>query len=416
MSESNKLKIFKLRNNILEYAWGSRTFISHLLGRDEASLEPQAELWMGTHLSAPSRILTNGKEDTLLSIINKDPIGMLGKIDALKFKNGLPFLFKVLAAASPLSIQVHPNKTQAEKGFKLENEKNIPLNSPERNYKDNNHKPELICALTNFEVMCRFQAIENIVERVKYLQLEDYIPGIKELENDPTAENLKKMFSELMNEHDDSQTKKISILINKIADSHPRDENEILIFKWVSRLAAIYPKDMGVFSPLFLNVLKLNPGEALFIEAGVLHSYLNGCGVEVMANSDNVLRGGLTHKKINLPELVKILKFDHEGLKKIKPELDENEYIYHTSAREYQLSKILINNREPFVRSNILSAEIILCTKGTGSIKWAGSALELKSGDSIFIPFAISAYSIEGSMELFRVTIPKKRLILIYSK
>lgn len=406
MNGSNNLRIFKLRNQIREYAWGSKTFIPHLQGKEEASGEPQAELWMGTHPQASSRIMTNGREKSLLKIIDEDPLNMLGKYTAGKFKNKLPFLFKVLAAASPLSIQAHPNKIQAGKGFKLENKKSIPLDSGERNYRDDNHKPELICALTNFDVMCGFQPVKDIVERIKYLQLEDHIHGIKELEKEPLAKNLKKMFSDLMSNHNDNQIKQVSILVNKIAELQPRDENDILIFRWISRLAAIYPKDMGVFSPLFLNVVKLKSGEALFIEAGVLHAYLNGCGVEIMANSDNVLRGGLTHKKIDFPELMKILKFDNEGLKIIKPVINKNEYIYQTSAKEFQLSKIVINDEEPFVKSNISSAEIILCTEGSGSIKWSGSVLEIKHGESLFIPFAISEYSIEGSMELFRVEVP----------
>ena len=405
MSKSN-MRIFKLRNQIFEYAWGSKTFIPHLQGKDEPSQEPQAELWMGTHSMGTSRILTNGREESLLEIIRRDPKGMLGENIARKFNNELPFLFKVLAAAHPLSIQAHPNKTQAKKGFKLENEKDIPLNSPERNYKDNNHKPELICALTNFEVMCGFQPIGDIVERIKYLQLGDHIPESKELGIDPSAKNLKKMFSKLMSKHDDSQTKKISILVNRIAELPPRDEKEASIFRWITRLAAIYPKDMGVFSPLFLNVLKLRKGEALFIEAGVLHTYLSGCGVEIMANSDNVLRAGLTHKKIDLYNLIKILKFDDTGLKKVQPEYDKNEYIYPTPVKEFQLSKIVTKEKDPFVNSDISSAEIILCTEGKGLIKWSGSTLELKHGESVFIPFAISEYSIEGSMELYRVVVP----------
>ena len=407
MDKISELNIFKLRNHIREYAWGSKTFIPHLQGKDEASQEPQAELWMGTHLSAPSRVMINGREEFLRDIINEQPNKMLGKKVAKEFKNELPFLFKILAAASPLSIQAHPNKAQAEKGFKRENEENIPLNSSERTYRDANHKPELICALTNFELMCGFQPIIEIVERIKYLQLEDFISGISELEIDPSSKNLKKMFSGLMGKHNDNQTKQVSILINKITELEPRDENEKLIFRWITRLAAIYPKDMGVFSPLFLNVVKLKPGEAIFIKAGVLHSYLNGCGVEIMANSDNVLRGGLTQKKIDFAELIKTLKFDDKGLKRIHPKIYNNEYIYQTSAKEFQLSKILVKDTEPFVRANILSVEIVLCTEGSGSITWSESTLELKTGDSIFIPFAISEYIIEGSMELFRVVVPK---------
>lgn len=406
MSENNFLRIYKLRNPIRDYAWGSKTFISELQGRDEASEEPQAELWMGTHSQSPSRIMIDGKEGSLLEIINKYPHKMLGEKIAGKFNNSLPFLLKVLAAASPLSIQAHPNKIQAKKGFKLENKKNIPTDSPERTYKDDNHKPELICALTNFDALCGFQPIKEIVERIKYLRLEDHIQGIKDIKTDPGDRNLKKIFLELMSNNNNDQIKKVGLLVNKLAEFEPRDDNEAIIFKWMKKLAAIYPTDLGVFAPLFLNMVKLKPGEALFIDAGVLHSYLNGCGVEIMANSDNVLRGGLTHKKVDLPELVKILNFDSSGFKKIEPKMDKNENIYQTSATEFQLSRIIVKDDEPFIRANISSAEIILCTEGKGLITWSRSSLELKSGESVFIPFAISEYSINGSMDLFRAVVP----------
>lgn len=403
MSENDFLRIYKLRNPIRDYVWGSKTFISELLGRDEVSEEPQAELWMGTHPLASSSIMLNGKEGSLLQIINKYPKKMLGEKTAGKFNNSLPFLLKVLAAASPLSVQAHPSKIQAKKGFKLENKKNIPTDSPERTYKDDNHKPELICALTNFDAMCGFQPVKEIVERIKYLRLEDHIQGIKDIETD---RNLKKIFLELMSNNNNDQIKKVGLLVNKLAEFEPRDDNEAIIFKWMKKLAAIYPTDLGVFAPLFLKMVKLKPGEALFIDAGVLHSYLNGCGVEIMANSDNVLRGGLTHKKVDLSELVKILNFDSSDFKKIEPKMDKNENIYQTTATEFQLSRIIVKDDEPFIRANISSVEIILCTGGKGSITWSRSSLELKSGESVFIPFAISEYSINGSMDLFRVVVP----------
>jgi len=405
-NELQEKKIFKLRNQIRNYAWGSKTYISHLQGKDEISEEPQAELWMGTHPQSPSRIMINGKEESLLKVISEDPRKMLGEKTAGNFNNELPFLFKILAAASPLSIQAHPNKKQAERGFNLENIQGISLHSSERNYIDNNHKPELICALTSFEAMCGFQPIKDIVERIKYLKLEDQIPGIIELDINSSAANLKKIFSTLLRTPEEIQTKCIGVLINRITKLEPRNENDKLIFKWISKLAAIYPKDMGVFLPLFLNVIKLKLGEGLFIDAGILHSYLNGCGVEIMANSDNVLRGGLTSKKVDIPELIKTLKFEESGLKKIKPKIVNNEYIYHTSAREFQLSKLIIKDDEPFVKSNLFSAEIILCTMGSGEIKWLDSVMELKQGESVFIPFSISEYSINGDLHLFRVLVP----------
>jgi len=209
-----------------------------------------------------------------------------------------------------------------------------------------------------------------------------------------------------MNKNDSSKIKQISNLIGKFKDLRPRDEQEVLIFKWIAKLAAIYPKDMGVYSPLFLNIVKLKPAEAIFINAGVLHSYLSGCGVEVMANSDNVLRGGLTSKKIDIPELLRILNFDYNGLKRISPTIDNYEQIYKTPAVEFQLSKITIKNKQIHENSKMVSAEIILFIEGSGVIKWSGSSLEVKQGDSVFIPFAITNYEIVGNLEFFRVIVP----------
>ena len=402
--EKNLIKIYKLRNPIRDYEWGSKTFISNLLGRDFPAEEPQAEMWLGTNPLSPSKVKINGSEGSLLEIINKDPVQMLGAKAAVKFSNKLPFLFKVLAAANPLSLQAHPAKKIAEEGFRLEDEQNIPLGSPERTYKDVNHKPELICALTGFEALCGFQPIAEIVERVKYLGLEEYFPSIDRRES--TSNNLKKIFMGIMSEHNDEQPKKISVLINKISAAKARNDRDILIFKWVTKLAAIYPYDMGVFAPLFLNLVKLSPGDALFINAGVLHSYLNGCGVEIMANSDNVLRGGFTNKKVDLPQLIKTLEFSANSLMKIKPEKNNNEIIYKSPAYEFQLSKIIISRDQDYINRNILSAEILLCVGGEGKLIWSDDSLKISSGESVFVPQAISEYRFSGDMELFRAVVP----------
>ena len=404
MHEKNLIRIYKLRNPIRDYEWGSKTFISNLLGRELPAEEPQAEMWLGTNPLSPSKVKINGSEGSLLEIINQDPKQMLGHKVAVKFGNKLPFLFKVLAAASPLSLQAHPASYLAEEGFKLENEQNIPLGSPERTYKDVNHKPELICALTGFEALCGFQSIAEIVERVKYLGLEEHFPSIDRRES--TSKNLKKIFLGIMSEHNDEQPKKISVLINKISAAKARNDREILIFKWITKLAVIYPYDMGVFAPLFLNLVKLSPGDALFIDAGVLHSYLNGCGVEIMANSDNVLRGGLTNKKVDLPQLTKTLEFSADSLMRIEPEKNNNEIFYKSPANEFQLSKIIVIDDKDYINRNILSAEILLCVGGEGKLTWSDDTLKISSGESVFVPQAISEYICSGDMELFRAVVP----------
>jgi len=405
MNNLDDQQIFKLKNQIQNYSWGSNTFIQQLLGNDNASREPQAELWMGSHLQASSQVIMNGKEKSLREVILSNPEEMVGVEISCKFNNNLPFLFKVLAAAKPLSIQAHPGKQQAEKGFLKENTDNIPINSRIRNYKDDNHKPELIFALTDFELMCGFQPIAEIIERIDYLKLEETIPEINDLRKAALENNLKGLYSKLMS-ITSNRDKYVLELKKRIENFKPRNEHDKLISKWISKLADVYPNDMGVFSPLLLNIIQLKHGEALFIEDGILHSYLSGSGLEVMANSDNVLRGGLTSKNVDIPELLQILKFDVQDIKTIQPDINNNETFFRTPAQEFQLSRIEIIEQQPQINSEIKSPEIMLCTAGSGKIFWNNSVLEMKKGESIFIPFSISEYTIEGNLEIFRVSVP----------
>ncbi len=278
-----------LKNKIQEYDWGSYTAISELLGKLSHSDTPQAELWMGAHPKASSMVEENGEWFPLNELIGKYPEYILGKTAAKKFDNRLPYLFKVLAAVKPLSIQTHPNRLQAKEGSEKENKLGIPLNAPDRNYKDNNHKPECICAVTHFWGLNGFRKIPDILLLSEKISLKGLEKELHKIENNPNPQGLRIFFKSVMTLPSE---KKKEIISYAAEQAEKFSDNPV--FEWIIRLYHEYPSDIGVLSPLWLNLICLKPGEAMFLPPGSLHSYLDGVGIELMANSDNVLRGGLT--------------------------------------------------------------------------------------------------------------------------
>lgn len=392
--------IYKMKNEILAYAWGTTDFIPNLIGTRKTD-KPQAEMWMGAHLKASSRLEIQNKEEKLSSFISNNLNLTLGEKIASEFEGKLPFLLKILSAQKPLSIQVHPNKKQAIAGYRKDNEKNIDLLAFNRSYKDDNHKPELICALTEFDAMCGFQPVEEIQERLRYLNvLQDYC---QEFLRNPTSLTFKLFYINLMNLSSKKQAELVADLITKI--KNPRTKKEKIIFEWVEKLNIEYPGDIGVFSPIYLNIVRLHPGESLYLKAGIMHAYLQGTGIEIMANSDNVLRGGLTKKFIDLTELSKTIIFENEIIEKIETEKNAEENVYHTVAREFELSKIELKN--VFEVNEIDSPEIILCTKGNAKII-SENDIELKTGESAFINYNCRKYKLLGNGEFFRAKVPFK--------
>ncbi|WJY96946.1 mannose-6-phosphate isomerase, class I [Corynebacterium fournieri] len=296
-----------LEGALRPYPWGSRTLIPQLRGEPSPSQQPQAELWFGAHPAAPATVDGRGLD----AAIADDPAAALGARVQKQHGDQLPFLVKLLAAAAPLSIQAHPSLEQAQEGYARENAEGIELNSPNRNYKDPNHKPELIVALTQFRALAGFRPVEDTAAFFAAL-------GSPELDRYATLlptegeGDLRALFTTLISLPHQPRTELISSVEraarNLVDDpSHPA---------WMLESAGVflelneaYPGDVGVLAALLLNVLTLEPGEAAFLRAGQLHAYLSGLGVEVMANSDNVLRGGLTTKHVDVPELVRVLDF-----------------------------------------------------------------------------------------------------------
>jgi len=399
----NKISI--LKNPIQDYAWGSRTEIQNLIGESGSADKPMAELWMGAHPKAPSEVLFDEKWQSLHDVIEKYPEPVLGIRTAKRFSNRLPFLFKILAAERPLSVQVHPNRKQAQEGFARENDLKIPLDGPNRNYKDDNHKPEIFCALTGFQGLKGFREIKEILILIDRLSLTTLTHELAFLQKRPDRQGLKSFFSALMN-MDKLRQKEVAEEAVKNAEKLTNGDQ---IYHWVIELNKEYPGDIGILSPLILNLVLLEPGEAVYLSAGEPHAYLHGLGIELMANSDNVLRGGLTPKHVEVPELLKIVKFETGPVRKIEPEtIDGCRTIYESPAREFLLSRISVDEGNAFISPSDRSVEILICFKGKAEIEdfERGDHMPLTRGKSVIIPSAVPQYGISGNATFYMASVP----------
>ncbi len=396
--------IARMKNTVQDYPWGSRTFIAELLGQSVPSERPMAELWLGAHPKAPSRVAVDGRWVSLLELIEERPGEVLGEAVAARFGRQLPYLFKVLAAAQPLSIQAHPDLQQAREGFARENRLGIALDDPRRNYRDANHKPELICALTDFWALKGFRPVPEILENLSPLDDPRLLPQLADLRAAPDAEGLKRFFGELMTLAENRRERVVAAAVAH-ARRRPADD---AVGTWVRRLAGAYPGDIGVLAPLFMNLVCLAPGEAMFLEAGQLHAYLSGSGIELMANSDNVLRGGLTPKHIDVPELLRVLRFTTGPARILHPEPDGPcEAAYRQPAPEFALSVITLQKDRPLARPG-RGVEILLCLRGTAEVRDdRGGRLVLSRGQSLLVPAAVGGLTLSGEAVLYSAHLPQ---------
>jgi len=398
-------RIAILKNVVKEYAWGSTTFLPDLLGNEAPEERPQAELWMGAHPNGPSLVAWDGAWIPFSVLLEKDPVGVLGKSVAATFSNRLPFLFKVLAAAKPLSIQAHPDLEQAKEGFTRENSLEVPPDSPLRNYRDQSHKPEILCAVAPFWALKGLRKAEEILalaEKVALPALDDLMRPLKQAS--PPG-GIKRFLESLLTLRREDRAKLLSkavYAIERQALTHPA-------FVWIARLHHAFPGDAGALSPLFMNLLCLQPGEAVYIPPGELHAYLEGPAIELMANSDNVLRGGLTTKHVSVSELLRILDCspgEVEILKAISKGGPER--IYPAPAREFALSSILLEEESSYRSACDRSVEIVICMEGNALLSDLGSpeGFPMKKGTAVIIPAAVRQYAIRGKATLYKAAVP----------
>jgi mannose-6-phosphate isomerase len=392
-----------LENPIQNYAWGSRTAIADLLGRPARSDQPEAELWIGAHPKAPSRVVSPDGLGTLDRVIQDDPVRILGPEVCDRFGNELPFLLKVLAAAEPLSIQAHPNHEQARRGWARENAEGVPLDAPHRNYRDPNHKPELVSALTAFTALKGFRPLDEVARNLEPVVRPEIAHELGRLAREHSPPALRALFARLMTLDPEERA---PVLKRATVEAARRRKAEPA-WEWVARLMTHYPGDVSVLSPLYLNVVTLAPGDALFLAAGELHTYLQGTAIEIMANSDNVLRGGLTPKHVDVPELLATLAFEGRPPEVLRAlEAGPGERVYRTPAREFELGFLAVAADAPFTPSPGRGVEILLGLSGEMEVRVDGAATPLGSGATVLVPAALPTYAIEGKGRVCRARVP----------
>jgi mannose-6-phosphate isomerase len=367
-------------NPVRPYAWGSRTVIAELQGRPTPSPHPEAEMWLGAHPGDPSHLVAaDGGRVSLLDALRGDPEALLGPDRATKWSGNLPFLLKVLAADEPLSLQAHPSAAQAAEGFARENAAGIPVDAPTRNYRDASHKPELICALTEFHALVGFRAIPDTLELLRALDVAELAPHLALLAAQPDADGLRALFTTWITLPQSVLDRAVPALQEACVRLAKADAEFCREARMALELSERYPGDAGVLAALLLNLVVLAPGEALYLPAGNLHAYLSGAGVELMANSDNVLRGGLTSKHVDVAELLRVLDFRPCTPPVLHGTEADGWVRYDTDAAEFLLRRLDGGDHAGAgdggtpVAVPDAGPRILLCTGGSARVRAGGS-------------------------------------------
>jgi len=385
-----------LENPVRTYSWGSRTVIAELLGEQVPAPHPQAELWLGAHPGAPSQLVHEGGRTSLLDAITADPAGRLGPDRAERWAGRLPFLLKVLAADEPLSLQAHPSAEQAAAGFAREDAAGLAPDAPDRNYRDPSHKPELVCALTEFHALVGFREPAASVALLEALDVPALAPHVALLADQPDADGLRALFTTWIT----LPQSLLDVLVPALQEGCVRlagDERFGVDVRTVLELSERYPGDAGVLAALLLRRVTLAPGEALHLPAGNLHAYLSGAGVEVMANSDNVLRGGLTPKHVDVAELLRVLDFAAPAPPVLHGAPEGAWTRYDTPAEEFLLRRLDADSGEVPVPGG--GPRILLCTAGAVGIRSGDGSMEIKRGRAVWLGAGETDVALEVRVE-----------------
>lgn len=393
--------IYPLKGRIQHYPWGGHQYIPRLLALENSYNKPFAEYWLGAHPNHPSVIKANGSEETLNDFIGKHK-EVLGKASR-KF-DSLPFLLKILDVRQMLSIQVHPNKASAEIGFHKENELGIPLTATYRNYKDNNHKPEMMVALSDFWLLHGFKPADKLMQTLSA------IPGFSFLIDEFKTNGYKALYEKVMLMDQGEADEILKPIVNKIMPLYKNGElQKSQESFWAARAVESFCRDdhydRGIFSIYFFNLVHLKKGEGIYQGAQLPHAYLEGQNVELMANSDNVLRAGLTDKHIDVQELLRHVSFEETIPQILGSQAATTESIhFKTPAKEFELHQYhCIKNK---INLTAQVAEIILVLEGNMVIETGTETLVVAKGKSVFVTAGTNYSIISDSAEIFRATTP----------
>lgn len=394
-----------------DYAWGSLHGIADLLGRP-ASGRPEAELWLGAHPGSPSVLVhPSVGAGSLDQLIAKDPEATLGadwrENESYDGSPRLGFLLKVLSAAGPLSLQAHPSPEQAKAGFDRENALGVPPDAAERDYKDPFHKPELLYAVTPFDALCGFRSVDTSIAVLDRMIASGRDAGLEHDEldvlrgvlvsRDEEESALRAAVGLLLGGGDAAE----EIVAQATAIARSPGGEDVPQLGVVSLLADAYPGDPGVVLALLLHRVALRPGEALYLPAGNIHAYLSGTGIELMAASDNVLRGGLTPKHIDVPELLHVLDFAPGPVPLLKPSRTGALQLFTPDVPDFRLAHVSAD-----AVLDLHGPAIALCTAGSASLAGREGAVELSQGEAVFVsadegPLRVSPH---GEGEVFVAT------------
>jgi len=388
------------------YAWGSHTAIAELQGRAAPTAQPEAELWMGAHPSAPSGVERAGVRTTLDAVIAADPAGELGAECAARFGGRLPFLLKVLGVAKALSIQVHPSREQATAGYRAENERGLPPGDKSRNYVDDWPKPEILCALTRFEALAGMRTTADAAALLRTLEVGRLAPLAADLAStgdlagvaDPGA--LTRALGAILTWPAADRGALVAAVVAACERVAAGGGEYAAACAATARTAGDHPGDLGIVASLLLRYVVLRPGEAIFLPAGGPHAYLRGTGVELLANSDNVVRAGLTPKHIDVPELLKLTN-PAAAVPVIEPRaLGGGVAVYDSPAPEFRLYRAELGLGEVTLPGGGC-ARLVLCTQGTGALRASSGALKVGKGESCYLSAADGAVTASGPAVLF---------------
>ncbi|MBL0885865.1 mannose-6-phosphate isomerase, class I [Myceligenerans indicum] len=391
-----------LTNTVQRYDWGAVDAIPQLLGV-EPDGDPQAELWLGAHGSAPSVTTVEGERVPLDRLITEAPVQALGHRVAEQFGPRLPFLLKVLAAGRALSLQVHPSPRQAREGFARENASGLALSDAKRSFKDDQHKPEMMVALTQFEGLAGFRSVRTILGLLEGLE-GSLVSGVRQaLARDRSSAGMHDAFHHLLSARSDTDCRSdIQYTVDGVRARLESGSPFTRADRTVIDLAEQHPGDPGAIASLMLNRVSLEPGEALFTPAGEVHAYLSGLGIEIMANSDNVLRAGLTTKLVDEENLVRCTSFAPRS--PAVPEMTRagsrgQVHTYRVPVSEFALTAADVDDDEP-VSLPATGPRIALCLDGTVELtadRADHGPVTLRQGDSVFVPHDAGNLELSGS-------------------
>jgi mannose-6-phosphate isomerase len=403
---------WKMANPVREYDWGSTGALAAWQGR-EPSGRPEAEMWMGAHPAAPSRLCQpDGSEVSLAAAIHANPVAVLGRECTTRFGARLPFLLKVLSVARALSIQVHPSRGQAAAGFAREQAAGIP--QAERSYVDPYAKPEMLLPVTEFAALAGLRPRDRVIQMLTNLNIPALRPVLLTLESGAGQAGPAGVLA-ILATWPRAQRRKLASLICERAHSRLHraatslDPDEQSSLQWVITLAEQHPDDPLVAAPLLLQLYRLQPGRPIYLPDGVPHAYLSGVGLEIMASSDNVVRGGLTSKRVDSQALTDLLDPDAAPLLAVpKVTLSPHEVRWQPPVSDFALSRIAVSNvpvtlsREP---SDPVGPEVLLCLSGEVTVSSGGGDVSLRGGQSAFVSASASPAVLAGTGQVYRATV-----------